>query len=290
MKQMLGAALAMLMLASGGNSLADTTSNLVARYTFNACNGKDATGRGHNGELTGPANCVPGPLGDNAFDFTGAGNYFTVATSTDFDVDAGLSYSVWLRPAASQTSTVLRKLVEKFEDKSLSLKSGVPSFYLYNCMSGASLVAKKAIPVNEWTHVAATYDGLTARIYVNGQLSSSKATVAGCNPADSNGAYLIAAENPGPTSFFQGAMDDLRIYQRALSSADVLQIYRDVYPPPIAGTATWGTQHTVLCENLSQGTSISIPSTKANAWDCEAAGLVVGSGDVVRVTIDGTRY
>ena len=61
-----------IMLAMGGSAVADLNTGLVARWTFDNCNGQDVTGRGHAGTLYGSStNCVPSPGNNNAFLFNG---------------------------------------------------------------------------------------------------------------------------------------------------------------------------------------------------------------------------
>lgn len=62
------------------------------------------------------------------------------------------------------------------------------------------------------------------------------------------------------------------------------------YTPSIQGTASWKTGHTVTCLNVTENKTVTLPKTKASAWDCEKAGLSVKSGDKIKVTIEGTRY
>jgi len=60
--------------------------------------------------------------------------------------------------------------------------------------------------------------------------------------------------------------------------------------PSIQGTAPWKTGHTVTCLNVTQNKTVTLPKTKASAWDCEKAGLPVKSGDKIKVTIEGAKY
>ena len=69
--------------------------------------------------------------------------------------------------------------------------------------------------VGQWEHIAATYDGTTARFYIGGVEVASK-TFTG-NVGNANTWRLGAYETP-PTGFFDGAIDNVRIYDRALSA------------------------------------------------------------------------
>lgn len=270
---------------------ADLKSDLVAHWTFDDCNGVDVTGRGHDASLGGapPDACVKGPKGlGQAFPFNGTDNYFVVPSSADFYVDTAVTYSAWIKPARGD-GMILRKS-GSVEDKYLSLAGDERiHFYLYNCMSFIDLPSAVTVPFDVWTHVAVTYDGAFARIYINGNPSGLRETLASCNVGDSTGNLVIGRSSSTATSYFQGPMDDVRIYQRTLTATEIDQLYRLTVKGKIEGTADWGTKHTVTCKNITQGTQVTIPATRRDDWNCERADLQFNSGDTVKVIIDGTR-
>src|SRR5690606_1107624 len=67
----------------------------------------------------------------------------------------------------------------------------------------------------QWYHLACTYNGTLLRYYINGVLSGS-ATV-GAPTSDSRPVYIGARSHVSGTGYFDGAIDDVRIYNRALS-------------------------------------------------------------------------
>jgi hypothetical protein len=75
-----------------------------------------------------------------------------------------------------------------------------------------------ALPLNTWTHVAVTYDGTTLRVFINGTQAGS-AAVAG-SIAASTGALRIGG-NSVWGEYFNGLIDEVRIYNRALSAAEI---------------------------------------------------------------------
>ena len=82
------------------------------------------------------------------------------------------------------------------------------------------LRSPSALPVNQWTHVAGTYDGTTLRLYVNGTQVSSQAKTGALQV---NGLPLRIGGNTYGSEFFRGLIDNLRIYNRALSAAEIQQ-------------------------------------------------------------------
>jgi hypothetical protein len=74
------------------------------------------------------------------------------------------------------------------------------------------------LPVNTWTHLAATYDGATLRVFVNGVQAGAAAmagTLVKSADALSIGGSLVWGE------YFEGLIDEVRIYNRALTAAEI---------------------------------------------------------------------
>ncbi len=81
-----------------------------------------------------------------------------------------------------------------------------------------TLYGSAVLPTNVWSHIAATYDGAALRLYYNGLLISSQAQTGGIatstNPLQIGGDSIYG-------QFFQGAIDEVRIYNRALAQAEI---------------------------------------------------------------------
>ena len=83
--------------------------------------------------------------------------------------------------------------------------------------------------LNAWTHVAATYDGTTIRLYVNGAQAATKAQT---------GALLTSTQplrfgGDGPWGeWFQGSLDEIRVYNRALNATEIQTDMGSPITPP----------------------------------------------------------
>jgi hypothetical protein len=85
------------------------------------------------------------------------------------------------------------------------------------------LDSAKVLPTNTWRHVAATYDGAVLKVYVGGTLSGSKA-VSGRTCVSGEPLAVGAKNNPTKgllEAFWDGRLDDVRIYDHALTAAQV---------------------------------------------------------------------
>jgi hypothetical protein len=73
------------------------------------------------------------------------------------------------------------------------------------------------LPLNAWSHLASTYDGSNLSLYLNGSLAQRVPVSGTIDP--STGPLQIAASYFG--EYFQGAIDEVRIYNKALTTADI---------------------------------------------------------------------
>jgi concanavalin A-like lectin/glucanase superfamily protein len=78
--------------------------------------------------------------------------------------------------------------------------------------------APSAIPTNLWTHLASTYDGATLRLYVNGGRVAARAV---SGPITISSGALRIGGNAVRGEYFSGLIDEVRVYERALSAAEI---------------------------------------------------------------------
>src|SRR5437867_209854 len=200
---------------------------LVAAYSFNEGSGAavaDASGNNNTGTLgTGVTWTGQGRFG-SALVFNGAG-FVTIPAAASLNLTTAMTLEAWVYPTATAStwSTVLMK--EQPGEFVYTLYAGArpnrPHVFFNTGTSAKSeraTIGAQALLVNTWSHLAGTYDGATLKLYVNGVLVAS-------NPftgpiLTSTGALRIGG-NGIWKEFFQGRIDEVRIYSRALSSTEV---------------------------------------------------------------------
>ncbi len=83
--------------------------------------------------------------------------------------------------------------------------------------------------VGQWEHLAATFDGVTARFYLDGAQVASRTVSSGVGSSDR---WRLAAYGATAGNFFDGLIDDVRIYDRALSASEVVSDMNQAVPSP----------------------------------------------------------
>ena len=241
----------MVIIASDGSSLAgvlatDATPNLVAHWKMDENTGAttltDASTYANNANIIGSPSFVTGLLG-NAMQLSGTGQYATAPNSISLNISgAGSSSSItlaaWVRPngATATTQNILKKAVTTgtaINGYELSLASAGSTwpqkvfFRLNQATSGDGFRVNSSTvyPLNgtAWMHIAATYDGITMKLYVNGVQEGGDLTGPASGIVSNSLAVGIGAQ-PDGTTLFNGLLDDARIYNRALTASEILTL------------------------------------------------------------------
>ena len=193
----------------------------------------DQSGNGHNGTLYGTPSWVPGYNGLYALQVNGTTDYALADDSDGLDLTTGLTLAAWIRPGKYATQDLIKKAtnggVNGFELSVATTKTDDSSrkvfFRINQAATGDTyrINATTVYPIDgTWMHVAATFDGANMRLYINGteeSILSAPGLVIETNTLPLG----IGAQSDG-TRRFQGAVDDARVYNRALSAAEILAL------------------------------------------------------------------
>ncbi len=202
-------------------------SGLVGYWNFNDGAGAkagDISGNGNTATLVGSPSWITGKLG-KALNFNGSTNYATAGSSSSLNLSDTITISVWVKSPDWHPTASWRAIVDK---SSYGIyvwpSSNILRFQLVLATTGIVTVDSGVLNTNQWYHVVGTYDKNAGannfKIYVNGVLHDSS--------TQSNSIVAGNALNIGlySGSYFNGIMDDLRIYNRALSVAEIQQLYK----------------------------------------------------------------
>jgi PKD repeat protein len=210
---------------SGGGTTqppATSSNGLVAAYGFEEASGSmiaDASGKSNHGTIKEAVRINTGKYG-KALKFDGVNDWVTVNDSVSLDLSSSMTLEAWVYP---QTTAGWRTVI-------LKEKSGDAVYYLDSSNdvklpdSGINIGGIKSInganqlPVNQWTHLASTYDGQYHRLYVNGTEVAKSAKNA---LIQQSGGALRIGGNSVWGEYFQGYIDEVRIYNRALTPSEI---------------------------------------------------------------------
>ena len=200
-----------------------TPPGLVGAWAFAEGSGTttaDSSGNGNVGTLVGASWTTLGRYG-NALSFNGTSSTVRVADSASLDLTTAMTLSAWIEPTASQNGwrTILQHEADAYflnasnSDGPLRPSGGGTLGGNTQYLSGPS-----ANPVNAWTYVALTYDGATMRLFINGTQVSSRAA---SGPIQTTNSPLWIGGNSPYGEYFQGLIDEARVYNRALTQAEI---------------------------------------------------------------------
>ncbi|MEU4407523.1 LamG domain-containing protein [Streptosporangium sp. NPDC023963] len=216
--------------ALGPTSAPTPVPGLVAAYGMNEGTGTvvgDVSGKGNVGTVR-DTSWRTGKYGQS-LSFNGSSSWVTVADASSLRLGTKATLSAWVNPATvANWRTVVMKDLPETANASYGLyaSNGVaPSGWLRAQGVTAQVVGSSPLSVGAWSHVAVTYDGSTARLYVNGVLSNH--TPATGTLDNENGPVHIGG-NGVWNEYFQGAIDEVRIYNIAQTQG---QIQADMNTP-----------------------------------------------------------
>ena len=180
----------------------------------------DGSGRGNNGTIAGAVRTTAGKFG-SALTFDGVNDWVTVPDNTSLDLSTRATLEAWVFPTALGGAWRTALLKEQPGQLVYALYAhndvSRPSGHLFTTGDLFSN-GTAALPLNAWTHLAMSWDGTTQRLYVNGAQVASRA-LAGTLP-NSTGVLRFGG-NGVWSEWFAGRLDEIRIYDRALTQAEL---------------------------------------------------------------------
>jgi hypothetical protein len=211
----------------------DLQKGLVGWWKFDG-NALDSTPYADNGTVTG-ATLTTDRHGDSndAYSFNGSGNYISIANASQLDPTSALSVSLWFE--GNLSSSTVGGLIAKDlggggvnnPPYGLWVSSGKLTFFTDESGDDNISITSGTLSNSTWYHAVGTYDGTTMRLYINGSLIGTANQPA---VAATTGNLEIGQQKSGFSRWFNGSIDDVRIYNRALSASEVTALYMEYSP------------------------------------------------------------
>lgn len=209
----------------------------------------DSSDSGNNGTLVNSPAWVTGRVGPFALSFTGTTPYVSVTNSGNLNnlYQSGMTVTAWIKPVNAGGGG--RGRIIDFDNN-----AGGWFFCMYTSSTiqflsdefdttAAYRVSSSAITLNSWQHVAATWDGSAfggnIHLYVNGAAADSSTIVngVGAQSGESGIPFTIGNRTVDSARGFNGSIDDVRVYNRILSAAEIQELAATTTPTAPASLA-----------------------------------------------------
>jgi len=209
--------------------------SIVALWHFDEGTGTTAfDSAGSNDGTINGASWTTSGMFDKALSFDGSDDYVDCGNNTSLDVTTAITIEAWVKaPSAGQTNgdaLVWKKGAYLIQYWNNRVNAGV--YTTADGWGGSSWLSTKTIFDNTWHHVALTYDGSTMLLYIDGALDTSKTLTTGGNIVTNANDLYFGCRTP-TTYLFNGAIDEVRIWDEALSASQL----GDVSAPVVTITA-----------------------------------------------------
>jgi hypothetical protein len=208
-------------------------SGLVAYYPFNG-NASDQSGNGNHGVVDG-ATLTSDRFGNenSAYRFDGINDNILAGVKNMPAIESPQSFSWWFKIDTIPTyidewgADNMIALVDTGKGVGIQFGFRAPG---YNSLGfdtwnwgGGTLLEVERPEQKKWHHCVYTYDGSTHRFYINGiEIKKSTAKTQQDIPT-----LLMFGNYPSGDQFFEGQMDDIRVYNRTLKQPDMLNLYNE---------------------------------------------------------------
>ena len=257
----------------------------------------DSSGNNNNGTLIDNPDWVDGKIG-KALEFNGSTNYVEINDSDSLDGFDEITIEAWVKPILGQRGAVVSRYLYDYNipinERVYELtveQGGTIGFALSSDGSSATwLESNNTVQNNEWNHIAAVSDGNTMRIYINGEQDpNTKAAPASLHSSSYNLQIGTWEYSPNQRdTYFNGVIDEVKIYNRALSAEEIKADYEAGIPPAsssISGFVTYACNETGLAGatvNLSlwqpgngNGNGNETPAIKSTVTDSNGSYMFI---------------
>jgi hypothetical protein len=231
-----------------------TPAQLVVHLTFDDGTADDASGYDNHGALLNGAAVGDDPQRGKVLVLDGADDYVSLGNGASLDLSTAgqATIAAWIKPAVSKNHNTILSKGEWKEAYALVIKGDTtPKDQLWTG-NDTSVFSTSPVPVGSWTHVAVTINNNLTTYYLNGQLIGATNQNRG-NAIDNTatsvalGREQYSGSLPAGRWFFNGQMDDVRIYARALPQTEI-QAAMIGYPP--------GTHPRIVAATVSHGSLV----------------------------------
>jgi len=208
---------------------------LIGYWPLNESSGatepKDHSGNENHGTINdGNDSTLPGangPLGQNAYEFDGKNDYVNIGEPSAYSTSSlgnSVSVSGWFYPESNQGDVFGHASDSNNDNVRIFWDSSNNSWASYVDADNSNVVTWNDSPsLDSWNHVVLVYDGSNQIQFLNGKVtynSSNSGTL-----SSASGSLWTVGSRGGDSSFLQGKISEVRIYDRPLTMSEVQYLY-----------------------------------------------------------------
>ncbi len=214
-------------------SLDVVTKDLVAYWNFDNCDATDDSGNGNNGTIQGNPECVAGIKG-KTFEFDGADDHMEVTDSPILDIKNQITVAHWFKITTPQVFTFMISKGLSPGTFVWATRVDTPKSLYFDIRTAnhgtkaAFFYGSDNLNDGKWHHIAGTFDGLLVKIYLDGCLKATQDIGVTDTLATNN--EMLTIGSMGNQHYFDGTIDEVRIYNRVLYEAEIKELYAQGQP------------------------------------------------------------
>jgi len=217
---------------NGATNFQFVTNGLVSYWSFDSSYIKGNIAQdiwgGNDGMIMGGPGLVSGKVGE-ALDFDGTDDYVDCGGNSSLNITGSITVEFWMNPRNGDKN---KHVVSRGQwgaggywvqhGGPLGGEQNMIYFYAQQVYQGA-IGPTDSTDVNTWQHIAVTYDGASVKLYKNAGLVKSEVAQGPIKPKETS--FMISRYAGGNANYFDGMLDEIRVYNRALTAAEVQQNY-----------------------------------------------------------------
>jgi hypothetical protein len=294
---------------TGPGAAGDTTTGLVGWWKYDEGSGLtavDSGSAGKNGTLTNGAAFTSAGKYNGGLTLDGVNDYVDMGDIDAMDGLTAITLSAWVKTSSAAEIHIIDKSV----CTGVAL-SGSFELLMYNGLDGMAIYPSSGSPSyaeadgtsyindNTWHMITTTWDGVSIKAYTDGVFQASVAESFTSLVSNASSVQVGGKCNTGTSVYpFPGSLDDIRVYNRALSSTDIAALYANTSctsPTAQAGKIVYNVDQNVMqyCDGSSWKAMGPAPGTGGGGCSNpsrSAGALIFNSSSSVDQYCDGTRW
>ncbi|RYD66147.1 MAG: LamG domain-containing protein [Verrucomicrobiaceae bacterium] len=167
-----------------------------------------------------------------AIALNGTSQYMRVVNNATFNITPAVTLMGWVNTTNTSLASSMQRIVSRYlsgatanEQYGIDIYQGMPRMLIGTTTAVTAATGTSMVTAGQWMHICGTYDGSNMMLYQDANLVGTMARSG--TITSSTGVLSVGADYNGSTGteFFQGQLEDIRIYNRALSQGEIETIY-----------------------------------------------------------------